>query len=248
MDRIIRLFGLMDSLRRNRFPIAAQRLAEEHEVSVRAVTRDLQLLTELGAPVDGEPGFGYMLRPGFFLPPIMLSPDELEAMTQAARWAEQLPDARLARAATSALAKLSAATPPGVGARTDDTALGASSLDADPAHAPVLDLLRRAMREERAILLDYADRRDSPTQRTILPLQLAHLQDGHIVAAWCCLRRAFRHFRIDRILHATLTDQPYHQPRAMLAMRWFDELEANEPDIAYALYKPRAEDDPALKA
>lgn len=245
MDRILRLFGLVDSLRRNRFPISAQRLADEHEVSVPAVTRDLQLLTALGAPVDGEPGFGYMLRPGFFLPPIMLSPDELEAMTLAARWAEQLPDRRLASAATSALAKLTAATPPGVG--TCDTALGANGLDPDPTHAPLLDLIQRAMREERALLLDYADRRDSPTQRTILPLQLAHLQDGHIVAAWCCLRRAFRHFRIDRILHAALTEQPYHQPRAMLAMRWFDELEANEPDIAYALYKPHAEDEPALK-
>lgn len=248
MDRIIRLFGLMDSLRRNRFPVTAQRLADEHEVSVRTIYRDLQLLSELGAPVDGEPGFGYMLRPGFFLPPLMFSPEELEAITLGARWAEQLPDTKLASAATNALAKLTAATPPGVGARVDDIGLWASGPGGDPAHGPTLDLLRRAMREERAILLDYADRRDSPTQRTILPLQLAYLQDGQIVAAWCCLRRAFRHFRIDRILHAALTDQPYHQPRTMLAMRWFDELEANEPDIAYALYKPRPEDDPALKA
>ncbi|WP_328765810.1 helix-turn-helix transcriptional regulator [Devosia aurantiaca] len=65
MDKTERLFSIMDALRRHRRPITAAALAEEQKVSVRTLYRDIQTLIGLGAPIDGEAGVGYMLRPGF---------------------------------------------------------------------------------------------------------------------------------------------------------------------------------------
>ena len=85
MDRTQRLFAVMDGLRRHRRPVTAAALASEQRVSVRTIYRDIQTLIGLGAPIDGEAGLGYLLRPGFFLPPLMFDEDELEALVLGAR-------------------------------------------------------------------------------------------------------------------------------------------------------------------
>jgi len=71
----------MDALRAHRRPVTASRLADELSVSIRTIYRDMQTLIELGAPIEGEAGLGYVLRAGFFLPPLMFGEDELEALT-----------------------------------------------------------------------------------------------------------------------------------------------------------------------
>src|ERR1700677_1097962 len=71
MSRTARLFKLMDALRGHRRPVTAARLAETFSVSIRTVYRDIQTLMDLGAPIAGEAGLGYLLRSGFFLPPLM---------------------------------------------------------------------------------------------------------------------------------------------------------------------------------
>ena len=68
-DKTGRLFAIIDSLRRRRRPVTAEIWADEHGVSVRTLYRDIQALIALGAPIEGEAGVGYVLRPGFFLPP-----------------------------------------------------------------------------------------------------------------------------------------------------------------------------------
>src|SRR3984957_18432377 len=111
MSRTTRLFKLMDALRGHRRPVTAARLAEDLSVSVRTVYRDVQTLMDLGAPVEGEAGLGYLLRPGFFLPPLMFGEDELEALVLGIRWVARQSDTALTQAATTALAKTAAAPP-----------------------------------------------------------------------------------------------------------------------------------------
>ena len=121
MDKTERLFSVMDALRRHRRPVTASALAEEQGVSVRTLYRDIQTLIGLGAPIDGEAGVGYMLRPGFFLPPLMFSAEELEALVLGARWVEQRPDDALAGAAKNALAKIATASPDDLRDRISNT-------------------------------------------------------------------------------------------------------------------------------
>jgi predicted DNA-binding transcriptional regulator YafY len=121
LDKTQRLFAVMDALRRHRRPVTAAQLAEEQRVSVRTLYRDIQTLVGLGAPIDGEAGIGYVLRPGFFLPPLMFSAEELEALVLGARWVQAQPDAGLAEAARNALGKIANASPDDLRDRIGDT-------------------------------------------------------------------------------------------------------------------------------
>src|SRR5690348_12233959 len=116
----------MDALRRHRRPVTAAQLAEEQGVSVRTLYRDVQTLIGLGAPIDGEAGIGYMLKPGFFLPPLMFSAEELEALVLGGRWVQAQPDAGLAGAAKNALAKIATASPDDLRDRLDTAGLWAA--------------------------------------------------------------------------------------------------------------------------
>jgi predicted DNA-binding transcriptional regulator YafY len=78
--RAERLLELMQLLRRHRYPISGAQLADELDVSLRTVYRDIASLQAQGADIEGEPGVGYVLRPGFMLPPLMFSEEEIEAL------------------------------------------------------------------------------------------------------------------------------------------------------------------------
>jgi predicted DNA-binding transcriptional regulator YafY len=105
MSRTTRLFRLMDALRGRRTPVTAAHLAKHLSVSARTIYRDVQALIDLGARIDGGAGVGYVLRKGFFLPPLMFGEEEIEALVLGARWVAGQGDPALARAAESVLAK-----------------------------------------------------------------------------------------------------------------------------------------------
>ena len=71
MTRSERLLALIQALRRHRRPVTAQQLATELSVSVRAIYRDIETLGSQGASIAGEAGVGFVMRPGFMLPPLM---------------------------------------------------------------------------------------------------------------------------------------------------------------------------------
>lgn len=220
MDKTERLFSIMDTLRRHRRPVTAAVLAQEQGVSVRTLYRDIQTLVGLGAPIDGEAGIGYMLRPGFFLPPLMFSPEELEALVLGARWVETQPDQDLGAAARNALAKIATASPEDLRDRISDTALWPVAIWGARKPVPVLGDIRRAMRQEKAVLLDYEDEQGRSTQRTIWPVGIAFYEGKQVIAAWCLLRADFRNFRTDRIVSMTLTEERYGKRRAVLEREW----------------------------
>jgi predicted DNA-binding transcriptional regulator YafY len=221
MDKTERLFAIMDSLRRHRLPVTAQALAEEHDVSVRTLYRDMQTLIGLGAPIDGEAGIGYLLRPGFFLPPLMFSAEELEALVLGARWVEARPDAPLALAAKSALGKIATASPDDLRDRISDTGLWPIRTHwEEQGNEPLLALLREAMREEKAVTIDYADEAGQTSNREVWPLTLAYYEQKQIVGAWCVLRQDFRHFRTDRITAAQVSEKRFGRRRAVLVKEW----------------------------
>lgn len=218
MDKTERLFALLDALRRRRSPITAETLAEEQQVSVRTIYRDIQTLIGLGAPIEGEAGLGYVLRPGFFMPPLLFTPVELEALVLGARWVQTLPDGELGAAARNALAKIATASNDDLRTRIDDPGLWPINLSRNESkpRTPILERARTAMRNERAVDLEYQDAEGRVTLRTVWPVQLAYYEQKEIVVAWCCLREDYRLFRTDRIRTFELTDRCYGRRRAEL--------------------------------
>lgn len=225
MDKTERLFALLDALRRRRAPVTAEVLAEEQEVSVRTIYRDVQTLVALGAPIEGEAGLGYVLHAGFFMPPLMFSPSELEALVLGMRWVQTLPDGELRVAARNALAKIATASPDDLRARIDDTGLWPVPLGGRREETPVLERARDAMRRERAVALHYKDGSGAITERQIWPIQLAYFEGKEVLVSWCCLRADYRFFRADRIERFHVTDTPYGRPRRVMSAEWFAKWE-----------------------
>jgi predicted DNA-binding transcriptional regulator YafY len=220
MDKTERLFAVMDALRRHRRPVTAQQLADEQNVSVRTLYRDIQTLIGLGAPIDGEAGIGYMLRPGFFLPPLMFTADELEALVLGARWVEGQPDDGLSAAAKNALGKIATASPDDLRDRLATTGLWAAQGSWNRNSEPLLGGAREAMRTERTLHLSYTDEAGKQTQRPVWPVTLAYYEDKHIIGAWCTLRQDFRNFRIDRVRDWRLGEEPFGRRRVILLKEW----------------------------
>lgn len=215
MNKTERLFALIDAFRRHRRAVTAAVLAEEMEVSLRTIYRDVQTLIGLGAPIDGEAGTGYLLRPGFFLPPLMFDATELEALRLGARWVERQADAELARAASNAIAKIAMATPDDLRGKLDDVALYAWPERTEPTRLSVLPTVREAIRNERKLSMVYRSPDGALTERTIWPLGIAFYHQPSL-GAWCELRQGFRTFRVDRIESAVATNAPLPERRAKL--------------------------------
>lgn len=218
--RAQRLLDLIQVLRRHRLPVTGAALAEELGVSLRTLYRDIATLQAQGATIDGEPGLGYVLRPGFMLPPLMFSEEEIAALVLGSRWVADRADTPLGAAARNALAKIAAVLPPDL---RDD--LDASTLIIGP--GPViaagdveLATIRRAIRAEAKLAIAYRDGRAADTERVIWPFALAFFDRVRVVVAWCELRQAFRHFRTDRIAGLTLTDTRYPRRRQVLLREW----------------------------
>ena len=225
MSRTSRLFLLMDALRGHRRPVTAAALAERMKVSERTIYRDIQTLSELGAPVQGEAGVGFLLRAGTFLPPLMFDTDELEALVLGARWVRRQGDAALAQAAGNALAKIATATPRDLRDHMAETSLwvplGPSPNNSDSKH---VQPAREAIRHEHKLRIAYCDQWGAATERVVWPFALAFLDGARLLAAWCELRGAVRHFRIDRIASATPSGERYPTRRRELLAAWRREV------------------------
>src|SRR5260370_41031194 len=99
MSRSERLLDLIQVLRGHRHPVSGSALARELSVSLRTGYRDIQSLIASGAPIEGEAGVGYVLLPGYTLPPLMFTDDEIEAMVLGSRMVAESADPRLRRGA-----------------------------------------------------------------------------------------------------------------------------------------------------
>src|SRR5216683_421788 len=111
MRRADRLFQIIQVLRRTRKPLTADAIAAELETSKRTIYRDIATLMAQRVPIRGEAGMGYILEKGFDLPPLMLTPDEIEAAVLGAQWVIGHADPVLARAAEDLMAKIADTVP-----------------------------------------------------------------------------------------------------------------------------------------
>ena len=219
MSRTHRLFDLLQVLRRHRTPVSGAALAEETGISLRTLYRDIAALQALGAEIEGAPGFGYVLRPGFLLPPLMFSETELEALALGLKWVAERTDPELARAASDARSKLSSVLPGSLSDRFEDEGLliGKSYMSLNQDHMP---LLRQAIREERKIFVRYGDVNSDMTERTLWPVAMGFFDAKRILVAHCELRGTFRHFRVDRILAAEILADKLPKRRRSLLKDW----------------------------
>lgn len=214
-----RLLTLLQVLRRYRQPVSGRSLAAETGVSLRTLYRDIASLQAQGALIEGEAGLGYVLKPGFMLPPMMFSQEEIEALVLGSRWVAKMADPRLAAGAVDALEKIAAVLPPELKDEIDNSTLLVAAPRGQEDKADLV-LIRKAIRAEHMLDLAYQDAKGSITQRRVWPFALGFFDSVRVMIAWCELRQEFRHFRTDRIASAVTTDKRYTRRRAVLLKEW----------------------------
>ena len=199
MRRADRLFRIVEAMRGGRVT-TARRLAERMEVSPRTIYRDMADLIASGVPIEGEAGTGYVMRPGYDLPPLMFTREEVVALVAGARLVRAWGGTGMARAAAEALGKIGAVLPDAARASADRTAVHAlRTPDLDAATRGRLDRLERAVDARHRVRFGYRDEAGAESRRTVRPLGLWFWGKVWTLVAWCELRRDFRMFRVDRI-------------------------------------------------
>lgn len=211
MQRSERLAEIVEIVRDGRLHLARD-IAAALEVSVRTIYRDIDTLVASGVPIDGERGVGYMLREPVFLPPMVLSLTELEALSLGMAIVQEAADEELQNAARAVMEK--------VGRHASNRrqapkswGFGVYAFERARTGLKHMPLVRRAIREGLKLRVDYLSLDDLRTTRIIRPLQTEYWGQVWTCSAWCELRKAFRAFRIDRIQAIEPTGQHF-QPEA----------------------------------
>jgi len=202
MRRAERLFRILNEMR-TRDVIRGSELADRMEVSLSTIYRDIAHLQASGLPIEGEAGIGYLLRPGFELPNMTFTHDQVDALAIGLAFVERTGDPMLATAAQEARAKIQAGMP-----RPEERKLADApffSLQIRNSAPATVGLVREAIRQRFLVDIAYEDGGGNPSERSVRPLVLWNLADGWMFSAWCELRQDFRTFRFDRIVKLAVT-------------------------------------------
>ena len=225
MRRADRLFQIIQILRRSTRPVTAAALGQELEVSKRTVYRDVADLIGQRVPIDGEAGLGYLLASDYDMRPLMLTPDEIEAVMLGAQWVAGRSDKALGNAARDVIAKIAAVVPPFI----VEPSVGVRPTVVKPEESVDPSRLRSAIRNGRKLRLRYQPEAGEETERTVWPVILGYAETTRMLVAWCELRQGFRHFRTDRMVAVETLDESIGLRHGELRRRWERWRETNAP-------------------
>lgn len=225
MRRADRLFQIIQIFRRSRRPITADAIALELETSKRTIYRDIADLMAQRVPIRGEAGVGYVLDGGYDLPPLMLTPDEIEAAVLGAQWVASRGDPALARAAKDLIGKIGAAVPERLRPYVIEPASGAPPAWNVAPDAIDMARVRAHIHAGRKIRLAYKDEAGVPSERIIWPVTIGYRDTTRMLVAWCELRADFRSFRTDRVTDAEFLEDRYPERPAVLRAKWRRQIE-----------------------
>ncbi len=212
--RLLMLLSLLQT--RRDFP--GRELAERLEVSGRTIRRDIERLRDLGYPVDAltGPTGGYRLHAGTAMPPLLLDDDEAVAIGVGLRTAASASVTGIEETAVRALVKLEQVLPARLRRRvnalqTATSTMGARGPTVDP---ELLTTIASACRDREQIGFAYRSRDGTDSRRRVQPLSLVNMGYRWYLAAWCCDRRDWRTFRLDRMARVTPQGVRF-EPRAL---------------------------------
>lgn len=201
MSRSDRLFDILHRLRDGELH-TAQALADSTGVSVRTLYRDMDTLTASGVPLVGTRGTGYRLPPTITLPPLTLTPEEMEALNLGLAIAGEVADPELKAAALSLADKLDAVLPETAVAEADAWKFAKNPFADSARGFAQMPTLRAAVKARQKLRITYTSKGGSVTTRTIRPLKMEYWARVWTLTAWCEARAAHRVFRLDLITTA----------------------------------------------
>ena len=215
MNRIDRLMGMITLLQAKK-SLSLQQIAEHFGISERTVFRDLRAVGEIGVPVYFEAEKGYSVGEGFFLPPVVLTLEEVNALSLAEPLVLRFADRSIQQHFGSALSKIKM-----VLGRSQQEKMERSQ--AQTAHfvpdkyeylmpaTDYLTTLQSAIINKNILRLSYLNQQNEASEREVEPIGLTFYSLNWHLVAWCHLRQEYRDFRTSRIQKLTPTIQPFRK-------------------------------------
>lgn len=192
-------------------------LARRLEVNIRTVRDYIEMLADLGIPVEAERGrYGaYKLRPGYKLPPLIFTEDEALALTLSLLMARENGLAQTSSAFEGVLAKIERVLPTSTRERIQ--AVGQTVVFEDSSYhvAPsiaVVMMLSTAVQQGCCVRLRYRSARVEATERTFSPYGVIDHEGIWYTIGYCHLRKSQRLLRLDRIVQAELMNETFLRP------------------------------------
>jgi predicted DNA-binding transcriptional regulator YafY len=214
--------------------LSAPELAERLEVDVRTVRRYIVKLQDMGIPIEAEIGRygGYSLRPGFKLPPLMFTDDEVLILTLGLHLARHSDVIGARATADVTLAKLGRVLP--MRLRDQFMALTDTLNIAEPpreatVEGGLISTLSLAIQQCRQVRVQYGEP-DAPSERVVDPYTVICYQARWYMVGYCHLRQARRTFRLDRMRTVSLLDSGFDQPDGFDGLAYMLESFAAIPD------------------
>jgi predicted DNA-binding transcriptional regulator YafY len=220
MTRTERLLKLLQVLRSYRYPVSGQRLAERLDVSLRTIYRDIATLQAQGAQIEGEAGVGYVLKPGFFLPPLMFSQTEIEALLLGIQWVSQYGDKPLTQSAMDVASKITHVLPSNIKKEMHTLSLRVGPPMKEILAKEDLTSLREAIRGQKKIYIDYQSQKKARTQQIVWPFTIGYFTTGRILVGWCETKNDYDCFNTLGIISMKALDETYPRSRDSLFRDW----------------------------
>jgi predicted DNA-binding transcriptional regulator YafY len=192
-------------------------LARRLEVNIRTVRDYIEMLADLGIPVEAERGrYGaYCLRPGYKLPPLIFTEEESFALTLSLLIAREQGFVQASAAFEGILAKVMRVLPQAT--RTQVQAVEQTVLFEDRSFRVVPSLfavtvLSSALQTGRRVQLHYRSMQGEVTERGFDPYGVVSHEGIWYTIGYCHLRQEQRLFRLDRIVQVEMRGKTFAPP------------------------------------
>ena len=222
--RLSRLTAILTQLQTKRL-LTATNLSEKFNVSIRTIYRDIRALEQAGVPIITVDGKGYSLMEGFKIPPVMFSESQANALILAEQLVLKNKDTSFIKDYTEAIDKIKAVLRQADKDKANllaDRTRFEQNINRERNSSNISEL-QQALTNFNLININYTNEQGETTQRMVEPFALISTTENWLLIAWCCLRKEFRYFRLDRITKMqTLTEK--FEPHKMTLQEYFDKF------------------------
>lgn len=212
MNRLDRLAAILIQLQSKKI-VKAQEISNRFEITLRTVYRDIKALQEAGIPIGVEPGKGYFIVDGYFLPPVMFTKEEASALLMGGKLVEKMADEAITKEFFSALYKIKSIL------KTNDkehlelleeNIMVHKWFLAENESNKFIIPIQESVANKNVIEIEYYTfYRDEVSNREVDPIGIVHYAGTWHLIAYCRMREDYRDFRIDRIRKIKKTNKNF---------------------------------------
>ena len=212
MNRVDRLLAMITVLQSKKY-VSAEYLAGKFEISIRTVYRDIKALAEVGVPVSFENNKGYFIVQGYFLPPVLYTAEEANALILMGAIAHRFADNSIQKHYETALDKVKAVLRGSQKEKAEQLSAQIKTFKPDCLQNDFgyLTEIQDSIADKTVLKIEYVNLRQEVSTREVEPIGLLFYSMNWHMIAWCWKRMEYRDFRLSRIITLAGSRTPFRK-------------------------------------